>query len=335
MTAFAKFEPRSVLSSAELAAVRDRSDLKGVWCVAHAWGVMLLAMAAVAWTPWPFTPLAALAAIPVIGSRQLGLAILMHDAAHGILTRSGGLNRFLGRWLCAYPILSDMDRYRGYHLQHHRRTQQADDPDLALSAAFPISTASFRRKLLRDLTGRTGYQQRRDQILTVLGPAELPARERLRRFAERLGPGLAVNAALFAGLSLAGAWWAYPLLWVLPLLTWFQVVVRVRNIAEHAVVPDNDDPFRNARTTRADGLARAFLAPYWVNYHVEHHLMMWAPCYNLPALHRLLVTRGLGEKMELQPSYAAVLAKATAGADRGPGSRRRNRSLSGIENAAA
>ncbi len=34
-------------------------------------------------------------------------------------------------------------------------------------------------------------------------------------------------------------------------MTWQMVITRVRNIAEHAVVPDNNDVFRNARTTYA------------------------------------------------------------------------------------
>ena len=43
--------------------------------------------------------------------------------------------------------------YRRYHLSHHARTQQDDDPDLALSAPFPITKASYRRKFWRDITG--------------------------------------------------------------------------------------------------------------------------------------------------------------------------------------
>jgi hypothetical protein len=30
---------------------------------------------------------------------------------------------------------------------------------------------------------------------------------------------------------------AYPLLWPLPLVTWMMMIKRIRNIAEHAVVP--------------------------------------------------------------------------------------------------
>jgi fatty acid desaturase len=102
------------------------------------------------------------------------------------------------------------------------------------------------------------------------------------------------------------------LLWVLPFFVWFPMITRIRNIAEHAVVPDNDDPFRNARTTKANWLWRAAVAPYWVNYHVEHHLLMWVPCYNLPAFHALLLKKGFGSKMEIQPNYLAVLRLATS-----------------------
>ena len=105
----------------------------------------------------------------------------------------------------------------------------------------------------------------------------------------KLGPQLVANGVLFGGLALAGIWWAYPLLWLLPLLTWMMVITRVRNIAEHAVVGDADDPLRNTRTTRTNWLERAVVAPYWVNYHLEHHLFFYVPCYNLPKLHRILV----------------------------------------------
>ena len=43
----------------------------------------------------------------------------------------------------------------------------------------------------------------------------------------------------------------YFVLWILPAFTWNRFVVRLRNIGEHAVVPDNDDRLRNTRTTLA------------------------------------------------------------------------------------
>jgi fatty acid desaturase len=118
------------------------------------------------------------------------------------------------------------------------------------------------------------------------------------------------NLALLAILTAFGKPHYYLMFWILPLITWHMVITRVRNIAEHAVVPDNDDVFRNARTTYASLWERAIIAPYWVNYHVDHHLLMYVPCYNLPKLHRLLLAKGYGPRMETQPDYATMLKLA-------------------------
>ena len=40
--------------------------------------------------------------------------------------------------------------------------------------------------------------------------------------------------------------------WLLPLLTWFMVITRIRNIAEHAMVGDADVLLRNTRTSLAN-----------------------------------------------------------------------------------
>ena len=97
---------------------------------------------------------------------------------------------------------------------------------------------------------------------------------------------------------------------MLPWATWHQVVTRIRDIAEHGMVMDAADPLRHARTTTAGCLARATLAPYWVNYHLEHHLMVFVPCWKLPRVHALLLARDLGGRMERASSYAEVLARA-------------------------
>ena len=59
-------------------------------------------------------------------------------------------------------------------------------------------------------------------------------------------------------------------------------------------------------------MVRLLVAPYWVNYHLEHHLFMFVPCWRLPAAHRALLAAGRREAMELQPGYRAVLRAATA-----------------------
>lgn len=303
---------RTLVSADQLATLRTRVEWKSLALIAHAWTVILGSIALVA--TWP-NPLTYILAVMLIGSRQLGLAILMHDGAHGCLSRSQPRNMALSQWLCAWPIFADTAAYRGYHLAHHAHTQQQDDPDLVLSAPFPITRTSYRRKFWRDITGRTGFSQRKAQLLNAMGDPTWPLPRRARHFAGKLGPQIAVNAALCLGLTLAGIWWAYPLLWLVPLLTWMMVITRIRNIAEHAVVPDSDDPLRNTRTTEASLIERIFIAPYFVNYHLEHHLMFYVPCYNLPRLHAILMQGPHAARMEVQRGYRTVLRLATAKPD--------------------
>jgi len=297
--------PEDFFSADEWARLTHRSRWRGLWLVAHAWGVIGAAMLLGARWPW-LIPLL----VPVVGGRQLGLSILMHDAAHASLHPDRRVNDGVAHWLCA-PVLAE---YRPYHLKHHRYVQQDEDPDLILSAPFPIPRASLRRKLLRDLSGQTFYKQRLAPLVQALrqrlgAPTQaLPGTPDLSSRGRRFLLGNVLGFAVFAA---AGWWWLWLALWLLPMATWLPAITRVRNIAEHALVARNEpDPLRQARTTHAGPLARALLAPYWVNYHNEHHLFTQVPCWNLPAAHRLLRQRGVTARMEVQPGYAALLRRA-------------------------
>ena len=69
---------------------------------------------------------------------------------------------------------------------------------------------------------------------------------------------LILNGLAIVAFTAAGAWWGWFALWLLPRATWFQLVTRFRNIAEHALVAKNEpDPLRHARTTRANLIERA------------------------------------------------------------------------------
>lgn len=300
---------KELLTPEQLAAVRERHDWKAVLLICHAWGVIFAAMACFVWWPNVVTFLLAAA---VIGGRQLGLAILMHDGAHGLLLRDHGWNMWVSQWLLAYPVGTDAQLYRRYHLKHHARTQQEDDPDLVLSRSFPVTKQSLRRKIIRDITGQTGFAQRLAQFQDAFAKSGQALPERLQRARGKVGGIVVSNAVLFLALALAGYWWLYPLLWLLPLLTFFQVFLRLRNIAEHAMVGDKDDPFAHARTTLADPVTGFFLAPYWVNYHVEHHLLMWVPCYNLPKLHRYLTEGAHQDRLLVEPNYMRVFRLVTS-----------------------
>ncbi len=187
-----------LLDRETLIALRQRSSLMGVSLVFHAWAIIGSAMALFYFFP---NPLTFILAVMIIGARQLGLAILMHDAAHNSLSPHRKFNEILSDFFCAYPLLARTDAYRRYHLQHHMRTQQEDDPDLVLSAPFPITRKSFVRKMIRDLTGQTAYQQRKAQFVSAWGDKDLSPQERGVYFWQRLGPAMVANLIIFVGCS--------------------------------------------------------------------------------------------------------------------------------------
>lgn len=299
MPAVARLDPKDIFTPEEWAPLAARSSWLGLMCVAGAWALIFAAGAL--FVLWP-NPLTYVLAVMLIGARQLGLAILMHDAAHGGLHPNLAVNNWVGEWLCAAPVGARLSSYREYHLKHHRFTEQPEDPDLALSAPFPISRTSLWRKIVRDLTGQTFFKQRKAQLFGNRKPGEVLNGSNAHF--------LFANAVLLAGLTLAGYWWAYVALWLVPMATWLPLVTRLRNIAEHACVNVREDPLSHARTTYANPIERLLIAPYWVHYHADHHAFMHVPCYRLERLHKLLVKKDQWPRMTISPGYLSVLREA-------------------------
>jgi len=139
----------------ELQKLLEKSDLHGWWAILTSYTLITLSFALLYFYPHPLSWLLSLI---ILANRQLGLAILMHDAAHGTLFKTPLLNTTIGRWLCAVPVMADLDRYRTYHLEHHRTAGTPQDPDRSNYEGYPVSRKSFYRKVLRDMTGITGLK---------------------------------------------------------------------------------------------------------------------------------------------------------------------------------
>ncbi|MCW5892968.1 MAG: fatty acid desaturase family protein [bacterium] len=299
---------RRALTREEIRDLLRMRDWRSWTSLAVDWGLVFAAMAMVA--RWP-NPLTIVLALFVIGARQLGFAILMHEAAHRSLFADRRVNDWVGNWLCAYPIWSDTRPYRPYHLQHHAKNWTAEDPDIGLAMPFPITPASLRRKVWRDLSGQTGWKRLKATVRRDLGMSEGRVKRNFDAGMEAFKGVAITNAVLLAILWLAGHPWLY-LLWVVSWMTTYSLVMRIRSIAEHAMIPEPADELRNTRTTIARWWERLFLAPNRVNYHLEHHLLMTVPHYHLPRLHRLLRDRGVLGGACVVRGYPAVLALAAS-----------------------
>jgi len=303
MTAAAPTHWRDALSREEIDDLLRMRDLRSWFSIAFNWGLVFASMALVALWPNPFT---AIAALFLIGARQLGFAVLMHEAAHRSLLDDKRLNDRMGNWLCAYPVWSDLDRYRPYHLKHHARTGSEQDPDLGLVTPFPITPSSLRRKVWRDLSGQTGLKIARASWARTFGRAQVDP------VARRAARGFVLSNAVLLGLLVLAGHPALYLLWVLAWLTTNQLVTRIRSIAEHALTPDAPEPEGLTRTTLPRWWERLLVAPNCVNYHLEHHLLITVPHYHLRRMHRLLTERGILSNACVAVGYPGILRRAAS-----------------------
>ena len=251
-----------------------------------AWAQIILAWTACAlWTHWWVV----LAAIPVIGTRYYSLFIIGHDGLHRRIFPSAGANDLWNDWLVLGPIGAITRLNRHNHLVHHRMLALPEDPDrykythagrgTVVGTLWRLTGLPF---LLRALSNV--FLASRDDA----GVQRAVPRHRYRlRDVAILG---AWQCVLIGGLSAAIGWWAYPVLWLLPVYVFVFAADLSRVFLEHASLEDDlaADSKNRLVTYAAPAWERVLLAPMNMNYHAAHHLWTAIPYYHLPAADALL-----------------------------------------------
>ncbi len=293
---------KDFLTPDEYQSVLARSDLNAWWLVACQFAGFAAIFAIVAQMT---NPLTLLIGTILLGGRQLGFGVLVHECGHRTFFRTTWLNLFVGRWLMSPLTFNNVDAYMRGHLQHHRLAGTKEDPDLQNYQDYPISAERLRRKIKRDITGQTGWRSLKGIGRGITNLSNLPVENRAA-----LLRGIAANGLLLSLLILAGHGWLY-LMWVAAYLFANPLISRIRQIAEHGAVPDlyDLDPRKNTRTIPANPFWRLVLCPHFVNYHLEHHMMASVPNYNLKKLHRLLKTKGYYQGVDFPGDYFDLLSR--------------------------
>ena len=295
---------KDILTAEEYADVTRKNNWLGARIIAFDWAVIAGTFYVVGNYPNPIT---ILLAILILGGRQLGLGVIVHETGHRTLLTSRRLNDICGKWLAGYPVFSNKEAYMRGHLVHHRNAGTKDDPDLGNYRHFPVSTDSLRRKIMRDITGQVGWRRIKSIARSI---RHLPGADAETK--HYLLGSMAMNLLMLAVLTAFGHPWLY-ILWVVAFMTSHMLVSRIRQIAEHAAVPDlyDLDPRKNTRTLYINWLERFLIAPHEVNYHLEHHLLASVPIYRLRKLHRLLLKKGFYEGVEFGKGYLRLLGDVT------------------------
>ena len=270
---------------------------------------VIAAALAVALYYWP-DPLVVFVAVLIVGSRQHALFVIAHDAAHYLLYDTRWVNDAVGR-ACAMVQGLSMCTYRVIHRLHHNNLYGELDPDTALHGGYPRGRSYLIRKLLKDLSGMTAWKTYAyflggaPALNTATNVAMRPlddTSEKLRNEARHDRNAVIAFHLMALGLfAWSGTLVEYLVLWILPLLTVVQAILRLRAIAEHGATADFSSPLTAARTNVLPAWLEWLIFPHRVNYHIEHHLYASVPHYNLPQLHREMAGRGMLEGAEVVP----------------------------------
>ena len=245
---------------------------------------------------WLDNPVAWVAAFLLMGPVHARFAILAHEAAHKLLFTNKRWNDLVGRWLLAYPALVPFDVYRRSHFAHHREEFGPNEPDMNLYVGYPVTRASFRRKLRRDAVGVSGWKNLRGLLQALRSRSARPVALRI----------VAGQLLVLVPLALIGRPELYLFLWLAPWMTVWRIVNRLRAIAEHGGMTASRDRRLTTHHVRQTWAARFVLVPFHTGWHLAHHVDMGVPWRNLPRLHDELVTAGWVVPGLEYPSYRAL-----------------------------
>ena len=288
----------------DLAELSRRDVTYNVAYLAMTWAVMAGAITLVKLHP---TWVTVAVAFVVVAARQQALLNLEHECVHSHLLRTRRANERLGV-LCASVVGSPFYAARARHLAHHRLLATEQDPDAELHRGPDKSTrAGLMRHFALGLLG--GYA-----VMVLVSGSKTTVDAATRRRDRR---NLVIwQLALVAALWGAVGWWAYPVLWLAPLLTLTAACHLLRNFCEHAILTEEEEGHANRLISiRSNALERFIVAPFFMNYHAEHHLFPGVPAQHLPEVQRRLSTSSLAPQRLLRGSYVGALARHVSALD--------------------
>lgn len=204
----------------------------------------------------------------VIGARQHALSILAHECMHNVAFKNHRLNSWIGTIFCFSPSLLSMAHLKNFHLQHHRHTNTALDPELEYRAFFsPLWTLPFNLPRLigvslLDLSG-----------LGVFDAFYVARYMKIESILELITPYILWLVFVFSFIKLDLL--IVPVITYISLITFSWAFMRNRARFEH---------LGTEGTHRYDvhPVIAYFLFPHNIWYHYEHHRYVTIPFYNLP-----------------------------------------------------
>ena len=251
---------------------------------------------------WLNHPVVYVIAFLLMGRAHAQLLALMHESVHRLLFRNRKLNDFAGRWLLGYMSFVNTDGYRHVHMAHHREEFGPNEPDIPLYTNYPITRASFWRKMRRDGFGSTGFRMLRGQFMSVFNKKspDQNVQSNTQRKIFTLHAMLLILSVTFVNP------WVYVMLWLAPYITVWRVMNRLRSIAEHGGLRADTDRRVTTHSVKQHRFTSFFFVPFNLGWHIAHHIDSGIPFRSLPNYHRQLRASGFVSDGYEYSSYLAI-----------------------------
>ena len=226
----------------------------------------------------------------IVATRQNILGLLVHEQVHclGFKARFG--DKFTN-FFVAYPLLIlTIEDYSQAHLSHHKFFMSDQDQDLYRKSGknwqFPMRTSHLLKLFLADIICLNLWKMIKGKKLNI----DTNNFKRPNRSPNWVRPVYFLLMALI--ISYTHSWGIFLLFWVVPLLTFGQVILRWGAICEHQYI-------HHAKIEECSPL---IILSWWeklllpnLNFtlHPYHHFYPGVPFSKLPDVHQIFLKEGL------------------------------------------
>jgi fatty acid desaturase len=243
-------------------------------------------------------------AIFLIGTRQMALALLLHEQVHRL-----GLRSKYADWMinvfAVYPLfVTTVEDYAKVHLSHHKYCFTKDDPDFLRKSGeewtFPKSLGKLLTIAARDLTAM-------NLLRLIRGKTAHATEEFTRRNPSPKWLRIGFFIAAAAGLTWLGGWTIFLVYWVIPAMTVTPLLVRWIAVCEHEYNIENGTIHETTPLIQLSWWQRLLMPDLNFGYHAYHHMHPGVSFSNLPKVHAIYQREGLVDESAVFKGQGAYL----------------------------
>lgn len=291
----------------QLRKLETISSLRSVLLYLRVYAVIFLAF----YLQWMFpNPIVTTLMIIFIAGRQHSLYILNHDASHYSLFKSKISNKIVAT-ICSnlvmfhHPEAWSYVLWRRIHMNHHRNLFTEQDPNYIGRQRAGDTQRTYKpaqlfwscslvvpQMIKNFFLGRQDYAA--DKSITVhfaklnhLATLFVPFKNDLEMETERRIKLVFFLFGIIA-LSYFNVWKTFLLLWILPMYTFYPMILKFHDLTEHRWEKVTDDVHINTRSVKIGFLAKMLFSYLPRGLHREHHMFPRVSVVNLPKLSKLI-----------------------------------------------